>query len=84
MIQHAFLESHKNPEISVVLKQPSEGSYELLVADNGKGINEDFDLHKPNSVGMLLVSTLAEQIGGSLEIKVNHGTTFKVRFKSNL
>lgn len=50
----------------------------LSVADNGIGLSPDFDLEKPGSLGMLLLVTLVEQLGGRLEIIRQPGATFRV------
>jgi two-component sensor histidine kinase len=50
-----------------------EGHYEgekciLNVRDNGKGLPDDFDLNRTESLGFLLIKTLAAQIKGSIQV----------------
>jgi PAS domain S-box-containing protein len=55
--------------------------YTLIVKDNGIGLPEGFDINTSPTLGMQLITALVEQIHGTLEIKQNNGTTFKVSFK---
>lgn len=54
----------------------SGGQHVLEVSDSGSGLPED----APRSLGMTLVHTLTEQIGGTLDVSVGDGTTFRVKF----
>ena len=77
--KHAFgPENHG--EISIVLTCPRDGEVVLSVSDNGAGMPEDFDLSGTSSLGLQLVSLLADQVGGSLTINRSHPTRFTLRF----
>lgn len=54
--------------------------YILLVADNGQGIPEEVDFKNSDSLGLQIVNTLVEQIGGCLELNRENGTEFQIRF----
>lgn len=54
--------------------------YVLEVSDNGVGLPEDFDVDKTDTLGMLLINSLTQQIDGTLKIKKKPGTTFKITF----
>jgi PAS domain S-box-containing protein len=54
--------------------------YELFVSDNGVGLPKKFDFINPSTLGLQLVQTLTQQIGGKLEVSSKKGTTFKIRF----
>ncbi len=53
----------------------------LLVSDNGIGISPDIDWQVTNTLGLLLVSTLTNQLNGTIEKIPGEGTTFIIRFK---
>lgn len=72
-------EKGKQIEISVTLKQMN-GVVELEVRDNGPGI-EKGKQNKPNSLGIELIKSLAEQIGGEYSFTNDNGLVFKLRFK---
>lgn len=52
----------------------------LSVSDNGVGIPENFDIKNLDSLGLRLVTSLVEQLGGELELKRNSGTELIIRF----
>ncbi|HWQ48555.1 MAG TPA: PocR ligand-binding domain-containing protein [Methanosarcina sp.] len=52
----------------------------LTVSDNGIGIPEDFNLENSSSLGLQLVETLIDQLGGEVELKRDSGTEFVIRF----
>nr|WP_322624926.1 histidine kinase dimerization/phosphoacceptor domain -containing protein [uncultured Flavobacterium sp.] len=59
----------------------NEGYYELLIADNGKGIH--IDLQNTNSLGMSLIQGLSDDLNGTLEVYNDNGAVIKVTFKRN-
>lgn len=82
--KHAF-PGRRSGSIQVELcrmKGDSRGShYRLTVRDDGVGIDPALALDKVESVGLRLVTTLAEkQLGGSVEFERDHGTSFRIGF----
>lgn len=69
-------------EIGIVLRSEPDHEILLRVTDTGPGLPEDFELRRARSLGMQLVSDLARQIGGRLEIGAGPGARFDVRFRS--
>jgi len=69
-------------EIGILLRSEPDHEILLRVTDTGPGLPEDFELRKARSLGMQLVSDLARQIGGRLEIGPGPGARFDVRFRS--
>ena len=67
-------------EIILSLKS-IEDTYELMIKDNGIGLPKELDLNNLESLGLLLVKILTEQIEGKLIINTINGTEFKVIFK---
>ncbi len=58
------------------------GQYTLMVSDNGIGLPEKLDPRNTDSLGMQLVFTLSDQLGGTVEIGRSSGTTFKITFSA--
>ena len=59
---------------------PKDHNFEFSVKDNGLGFPEDIDFQKTDSLGMLIVTSLTEQINGDIELDRNNGTEFKIKF----
>ncbi len=55
-------------------------SYLLQVKDNGVGLPADFSIDNLSSLGMTIVSSLAEQLDGELKIESNPGASFTIKF----
>jgi PAS domain S-box-containing protein len=56
-------------------------SFTLIISDNGVGISENLDLEQSDTLGIQLVTTLVDQLNGSLELKRDSGTEFVIRFR---
>lgn len=68
---------HKVGEINVTLSELERDTYQLVVRDNGKGL----DSHGLNdSLGLQLVHTLVKQLKGTLTIENNPGASFSIFF----
>jgi PAS domain S-box-containing protein len=67
-------------EIFISLKSIDIG-YELIIRDNGIGLPEKLEFSKLESLGLLLVNNLTEQIDGELKINKQNPTEFKITFK---
>ena len=65
----------------VSLHAHEDGWLRLSVRDNGVGLPAGIDLRKSNTLGMSLVFTLAEQIGGEFTIESSNGAEFLLRFR---
>ena len=50
------------------------------MSDTGVGMSHDFEAKRGNSLGLQLVSDLAKQLGGTLEIGAGPGAEFTVTF----
>ena len=53
---------------------------ELSVRDDGIGLDRDISLDTAQSLGLQLVSTLTDQIGGNITVRHNQGTEFLINF----
>lgn len=78
-MKHAF-QNGAQGRISVDLTSHN-GTLVLKVKDNGVGLPPEIDFRNTESLGLQLVTTLADQIDGTIELDVNEGTEFIIRFK---
>ncbi len=53
----------------------------LKVRDNGIGLPPEIDFRNTESLGLQLVTTLVDQINGTIELRVSEGTEFIIRFE---
>jgi PAS domain S-box-containing protein len=77
-IKYAFLQQESG--VIVVSLKKKENTAVLCIEDNGIGIPEEFDIAGSNSVGLIIVQKLAEQIQGSVRIERSNGTRCTVEF----
>jgi len=82
-LKHAFPEPRRG-KISISLRQSGEDEIELVVADDGVGVPEDIDLKNITSLGLHLVTILAEdQLEGTISLKRTGGTEFCITFRAS-
>ncbi len=81
-LNHAFI-GLREGKIKINLEH-SAGEYLLSVEDNGIGLPEDFNIETNDSLGLMLVRSLTEQLNGSLELLSVNGTKFIIKFPGNL
>ncbi|MBN1534833.1 MAG: PAS domain S-box protein [Spirochaetes bacterium] len=79
-LKHAF-PSGKKGEIGISMTLDNDNVHTLTVRDNGIGLPGNFTLGKNDSFGMLLVSILVEELGGTIEYSNNGGAVFTIGFK---
>jgi PAS domain S-box-containing protein len=77
-LKHAFPDG-RNGTVSVSLS-PEDGRITLAVADDGIGFPENIDFRNTESLGFQLVTALVEQLGGTIELARDEGTTFVISF----
>ena len=58
-----------------------KNEFTLQISDDGIGFPENINFMQTASLGLQLVTTLVEQINGTIELERNGGTSFKIRFK---
>ncbi|GFK93602.1 Blue-light-activated histidine kinase 2 [Fundidesulfovibrio magnetotacticus] len=76
--KHAFPETASG-ELAVRLSI-REGLARLVVEDNGRGLEHDFDIRGARTLGFTLVQALVEQLRGTLKVETGQGTRFTVSF----
>ncbi len=88
-MRHAF-PGGKTGEITVELVRleaddarnaPRKDRFILTVRDNGVGLPQDLDVQHAGSLGLQLVTSLAGQLNGAVELDRGGGTTFKITFE---
>lgn len=80
-LKHAF--DNRRGRLRVELKSSSPDTVRLMVSDDGVGLPSTFDIHESRSLGMQLVATLAEQLGGKLVITNEGGACFTITFAAD-
>ena len=80
-MKHAFSQ-REGGEIRIAMRQVGGDEVELEVSDNGAGISEGMEIRNAETLGLRLVSILAEdQLGGEMELDRTEGTRFRIRFR---
>ncbi|VVB88283.1 PAS fold protein [uncultured archaeon] len=80
-LKYGFPNGRKG-EIMVSLRLSDGDKAELAVGDNGVGIPDDVDFRKTKSLGLRLITMLAEdQLQGEVNLDRSKGTEFKIKFK---
>ena len=80
-LKHAFPEDRKG-EIKIALCRTDRNEVESVVSDDGVGIPEHLDFRNTESLGLQLVTSLAEgQLQGKIELNRAKGAEFRIRFK---
>ncbi|MEI9910242.1 MAG: histidine kinase dimerization/phosphoacceptor domain -containing protein [Bacteroidota bacterium] len=82
-IKYAFPVSKKG-QITIVLKPKERDNWTLTIADNGVGLPGGFDFGKSETIGMMLIRTLCEQIGGTLSLKNEGGLEIMICFMKEI
>lgn len=81
-LKHAFPDG-RSGMITVELQQDFDGRLKLSVSDNGIGFPSDLDFKTTESLGMMIINTLTQQIEGEINLDQSNGTKFTVIFKDN-
>jgi len=80
-LTHAFPEKRQG-EIDISFDLNDEKEIEFKVSDNGIGIPPGYDFKASKSLGLRLITILAEdQLRGSIDLNRDNGTQFTIRFR---
>ena len=80
-IKYAFPEVNEGI-IHISLLHLTDSSFRLVIADNGIGLPENFDLDKSQSLGMSLIKGLSKQLGGKINFRSMNGLTISIVIKN--
>jgi two-component system, sensor histidine kinase PdtaS len=80
-IKHAF-PSQINKEIRINMEQNADGKVNLLIADNGVGFKDNFDIATSKSLGLKLIQGLSGDINAEFTLERNHGTSIILVFEA--
>ena len=84
LITNTFKYAFKNQAENILmisLKKNVNNNFELIVKDNGQGLDKDFNIDSLKSSGLKLVQRLVKQLQGELELTNISGLQFKILFK---
>lgn len=79
-LKYAFV-GRETGKIFITFKRLNDGCLELVIGDDGVGLPEDFVIETADSLGLQLVTTLATQVSGNLDIDKSGGTKFTLSFR---
>ncbi|MFO7891784.1 MAG: histidine kinase dimerization/phosphoacceptor domain -containing protein, partial [bacterium] len=79
-LKHAFPKG-KDGTISVTMTSDKQKEITLIIQDDGIGFPQDLQLEKTDSLGLQLVKTLTNQLGGTITLHENNGSKFLIKFK---
>ncbi|WP_276485567.1 histidine kinase dimerization/phosphoacceptor domain -containing protein [Paraflavitalea pollutisoli] len=76
-MKYAFTED-RTGEISIRLKAIRTDEFELVIADNGRGLPNNFNFHQSNSIGFKLIRGLSDQLEAAIAIENDNGLKITV------
>jgi two-component sensor histidine kinase len=79
-LKYAFPDG-KQGQIHVSMRKDGNDRFTLVVGDTGVGLPKGFDYQESPSLGLKLVHTLVDQLGGTVEIDRQGGTQFRITFR---
>ena len=80
-LKYAFPDG-RTGEIHIGLHGQPQGMAKLLVADNGIGLGREIDWTTTRSLGLRLVRSLSQQLGGELDVQSQSGTQVQLLFSA--
>jgi PAS domain S-box-containing protein len=78
-LKHAFPDE-RGGRVRVSFHPDGVGKHVLTVSDDGVGLPEDVDLANPRTLGLQLVHTLVQQLGGTIDCGGERGTSIRIVF----
>jgi two-component sensor histidine kinase len=80
-LKHGFPEG-RSGRINVGMRRAKSHEVELVVSDNGVGLDQDLNAQPTRSLGLRLVRILADQLGATCEVNSNEGTETRLVFNN--
>ena len=81
-IKYAFPLATKGM-VTISLKNTGDSTYQLIIADDGIGLPEDFEVENRDSLGMNLMIGLSDQLDGTFRVENNNGLHVIITFIKN-
>lgn len=82
--KHAFPDKNECM-LNIRLYKDDKGFINLVIADNGSGLPDGFDINNQKTIGIsTIISIVKSQMGGSIGYENNNGLVYKIAFKDNL
>jgi two-component sensor histidine kinase len=78
-LKHAF-PSDRGGEVHIELRSDTRRRVTMIVRDTGIGFPAHMDSRQTETIGLQLVYTLTEQLGGTLDLESDAGTAIKLSF----
>jgi PAS domain S-box-containing protein len=79
-LEFAFADGRATGMIRIELRLTADGKLELEVRDDGVGLPPDIDPRRTQSLGMMLMRILTEQLDGTMEFHGGRGTVAILKF----
>lgn len=79
-LKHGFVDG-RSGQITIRLQAKNCPVYELNISDNGAGFPPHLDHRQTTTLGLQLVNTLIDQLGGHLVVTHQQGTSFTITFE---
>lgn len=82
-MKHAFPQERQG-KLTIQIRESASNEVTLIVEDTGVGIAKDYNFDESDSLGLQLVETLVDQLGGTLTIERSDPTRFHIVFPKSL
>jgi two-component sensor histidine kinase len=83
-LKYAF-QGDMEGEIRICIKLTGDEEVEIKVSDNGAGMPDNFDIKHSDTLGLQIVTALAEQqLNGKIDLVSENGAQYRIRFKETL
>ena len=80
VLKHAFPGDRKG-KLQIIISETKNAEVDIVVRDNGVGLPDNIDIHKPKTLGLELVNGLVKnQLDGHIEIRRDAGTELRFKF----
>lgn len=78
-LKHAF-PGGRSGTVRVEMRKEEPSRLKLVIRDDGIGLPDSIDTHKPATLGLQIVSDLVGQLDGIMDVERRSGTAFIIRF----
>lgn len=81
IMKYAFAGKREGVKLVVVSVKMKDNNVSIIIKDNGVGIPENTNFENSSGFGLTLVRLLTEQIGGTIRIEKENGTSVILQFE---